>query len=1751
MAVIPDLFEEKEQKSRVIPDLFEKEKPSSLVIPDLFEPIAEPRIAPVREQPTVERVTAFQDKLLARPEEDLVGLPSPQETESKIKDIWDAFNIGSRRIWHKSKQFFVSALPTKVFPEIKYERMPNMPGFVGSRDKGIRMIGGEWRPSKVMPEKAAQREQAFNKRMRDTFKKKYLRADQQYKDWVTAHPELRPRKGWEGGVIENIKKNPKILLDPGYWGYIAADSVSFSIGVMGTTLGVAALTGNPVAGLVAGVAVATPMQTQDLYEDLIANGATETQAADLSILIGPIIASVEAAGNLPLLRAISKPFTKILSKNISKQVAKQTTRSLAKRGLKTFTAIEVAETLEEITQKAIQDATVKTVNENRSILEGMGETAVRTLIATAPLALLGVGGEAMRVARERKPIVEKPVEEVVEPAEPAPVVPPTPPVEKVEKKPPVKKKAITILPRKEELLGEIETAIEKAPDKAFPEFAPREPSQEAPKAEWEEYRKELAEWKAITSELGTVSFQIDGGAKIINVKSALREFQARVKKLPTKMPAERKEPAKRLPKPIVAKTEKIVQEEARPLRVGAGYFSDGIILIKGVAPKARHGISELKKQDIDKILSEPTDEAELEHYVAFDPSGDKAISDRPLPQTGENVPMVVFKSKNGSFAFDQFRYNAIRNRFPTATYGISGEKPDAGGLLIAYEGKTSVAALMGMKGREQEVLEVEKELRPKIEKPTEELPSEFVPTGLEPKTIEAVVIDTFRDWPKQITKVGQDYWVEVMAVAKELSTPYKYKALRQTTLGVFAGAKGVLLQDVRDTLTATHEVGHNLDWLINNKSFPSSIKLRFPDTTVGENTLRAELKAISKILRPDLWEGASGYRLQYLNRHVELMADFFSHYILDPEATRRLAPNMTEALEAKIAEKPEILDAITRLQESRYAGPEEPVVAKHIREDFPLPKEFKPLQLAIDLMDEGYVKAAENLGIAAARNYKALMHRARTQAARVNNLVPNKDRQIDLVVIAENAEKNPWTGKTREEIVKGGLSGDERSVLKLYRGYMELARQTVNKYLRGADIAEYIKFLEDYFIHAYETPMTEKYRNAISKWAKRSPQARKRILPDLNTAVELGLSPKAKTLSEGLQLWAAMNYRVATNKAFLRILPKITNDDGVSILQKPQDFPAWPTVDYWPIRQTYKVPLPGGRGILLFQGRVAVDPKVKPFIDAMFSTKAFSSTVRVIEGMNAVWKAFELTLFSFFHHQAEFFSAIGALGPRALPFVGGFYGARAQAFGKRRRLLGFLPARIGVLEAGRELEKVPEFMDDYISAGGQIGYITTEGINLMERMLREVEDYLKNIVYTKPIAGKLVWPSFMGAKGTRVAYSWMQHLLWDNVQRVKLVTYYNIVADGAKKSDLPIKDVKEIAAKYVADNYGGQEWLNTAFRNPKTRQFWTQLMMSLDWTFSQIKTGTWPFRYKGATRQERARRALMRKIGRHHWFWYLSGVASFTIAGSMAMNGGKGPWENEPGHKFDIDWTNVWRNLPWNKNWEKEGDYSRRYIALGKAGRELARWVTDGLRAFGYKLSPVARTMFEQGTGYNIGSSFPEPWAREDLELYEEVTQRFKHLMLNFQPYAFSGNNAFLAFPSRKGMTRWKAIKAYEEIYRVKANIATGGLTAKLTKVSHLLDTNEEKLMRQIAEACKINQVDSEKARRAALSGVRSKYYRLFWRAAIKQDAEKSNRYADALIALGITNRAIRRSQKFRADQLSKEAGRFGVRAFRGRSRVR
>ena len=336
-----------------------------------------------------------------------------------------------------------------------------------------------------------------------------------------------------------------------------------------------------------------------------------------------------------------------------------------------------------------------------------------------------------------------------------------------------------------------------------------------------------------------------------------------------------------------------------------------------------------------------------------------------------------------------------------------------------------------------------------------------------------------------------------------------------------------------------------------------------------------------------------------------------------------------------------------------------------------------------------YVDLVKGLGLQRQRNFKAQVYKAHADAKRIDELAleaagGDKDRakemQTDWIVVLENGAKNHLTGKTIAQI-KREMTPQGRKAIVLGRGYFEKMRQSVDQYLRGAKIAEWVKFIEDYFIHSYRTPLTEKYKSAIGVWAKRTGQTKKRSLPNLAEAAEMGLLSRADSLADGLRLWAGINFRVETNLAFLQVLPTIVNESGAPVVQKPTDAPDWPTLDHYAIRQTYARRI-GKRGVLLWQGRVAVDPKVHKHLNAMFDRPFSGKVARAVGAVNSMFKAVELTLFSLFHHQALLTSSFGGVGPFRTLF--GLWGKEAEVFGATKALWGLLPyPHISAFAAGK------------------------------------------------------------------------------------------------------------------------------------------------------------------------------------------------------------------------------------------------------------------------------------------------------------------------------------------------------------------------------------------------------------------------------------------------------------------------------------
>jgi len=325
----------------------------------------------------------------------------PEVEESGGKNVLDTLRLGVMNLWYELKQGFTSLIPQFVLSHLVEQpetipwatktTSPFKPWELMSDQELLAQYG-------TITEQGPELAGALAT-IKD-LQTRYEKNQAEMRQWLIAHPELQTPKEWEGSIVEKIKEDPLLIVhDPWYIANVAAESAAFTAAFMGTSLVVGAATGNPFIGLAAGWVLTTPAMVTDLYEDLLASGATEDQALRLATPIGAVINSVEIMGDLPFLRAVSPVFARAFSRNVKRELVNLTWRQLAIKGLKTFTDIEIAETMEEVVQQAIQNATVATIDENRGMFEGIPEVTLRTLVAILPLAIIGGGTHTAHLYR--------------------------------------------------------------------------------------------------------------------------------------------------------------------------------------------------------------------------------------------------------------------------------------------------------------------------------------------------------------------------------------------------------------------------------------------------------------------------------------------------------------------------------------------------------------------------------------------------------------------------------------------------------------------------------------------------------------------------------------------------------------------------------------------------------------------------------------------------------------------------------------------------------------------------------------------------------------------------------------------------------------------------------------------------------------------------------------------------------------------------------------------------------------------------------------------------------------------------------------------------------------------------------------------------------------------------------------------------------------------------------------------------------
>lgn len=310
--------------------------------------------------------------------------------ESAAKDLWDAFYLGAVRATYLFQRAFGETIPSAII------EMGERVSIYHLWDLG----------------KASEAQEVTLARWRDYLRGTGERLQAIHEDWLKDHPELAPRPQYLQSPIDN----PELFKDPYYYGYTILSNAPIMIAALGTGLIAGVATGNPLIGAVAGAAIITPVEIQSVQEDLEVAGANVEDSQVLATLAGTLIGAIEILPGMIALKIMSPVFMRAFRRTFQRELTTLTVRELTTKGILgkvSGDALKIigAETMEEIAQEAVQNATVKTVDESRSIVENLPDVAIQAMIATIPLGIFGAGASYSNIRANLPPAVQQEIDE--------------------------------------------------------------------------------------------------------------------------------------------------------------------------------------------------------------------------------------------------------------------------------------------------------------------------------------------------------------------------------------------------------------------------------------------------------------------------------------------------------------------------------------------------------------------------------------------------------------------------------------------------------------------------------------------------------------------------------------------------------------------------------------------------------------------------------------------------------------------------------------------------------------------------------------------------------------------------------------------------------------------------------------------------------------------------------------------------------------------------------------------------------------------------------------------------------------------------------------------------------------------------------------------------------------------------------------------------------------------------------------------
>lgn len=700
---------------------------------------------------------------------------------------------------------------------------------------------------------------------------------------------------------------------------------------------------------------------------------------------------------------------------------------------------------------------------------------------------------------------------------------------------------------------------------------------------------------------------------------------------------------------------------------------------------------------------------------------------------------------------------------------------------------------------------------------------------------------------------------------------------------------------------------------------------------------------------------------------------------------------------------------------------------------------------------------------------------------------------------------NLTTGKSAEQ-VRADATPEQLRVLAEYREAQETMRREVNLYIEPSGEKEYIAFLEDYLPHFY-VGGKKKMSTAANSWVrKNSPNARKRKIPTLAEARNLGLKPLTQNVSTLHKMWAQINWQVATTRKLMADIRTFEQPDGQPIIMKPgEDVPDdWIFSDHPAIAHVFARRAKDGT-LILWRGGGFVQPDAWRALRQVIEKPFQGRFVAAIEGFNAYSKKLALSL-SFFHAGALTESSAATVGP-----IKGLVNRKGITF-----------------RTGLSMLEDPAFYEDAVAHGLMLGASTDVAVGRIQKNLLALEAVTRHIPVLKTVT-----------RAVRRFNEVWDRALWDKYHRgLKAYAYFDLTERFLSNppKGYTVDQIKESVAEVVNDAYGGQEWEAKFWLSPKARQVMHWTLLAPDWTVSNLSIATKPI-FRGQ---------IPRRAGARYWINMGVFLGSTTVLLNYIFSG-HGPWDNEDEHKSDIEVTGLMRRLPW----ADPNDKQRYYMHFGKQAREVIGWATNFWKMLGSKFSPGLQVGIEQITGHSAGSGFPLEWKRDDFyepTFAESAPMRVKAVAAKFLPFSLRGANFAFTAPLSKGMTPFKAKRTMVSALRA---FAEPSFFASHTKGAATKE-DLQALVRDTMDAAESNGLDADRLFGQSLGIARSHYYGKLFSALEKQDEDGVNEAAESLKLLATEAENVwnsARSRQLPPDIRDRAADLFGGRQTGGRGR--